>query len=112
MASLSPRVSRFWEDPRMSSYFPESEDASDELDEDDIEQQRLVQGEAEEEDDRTPLDKTIDRIGMGAFFLFFLVLSFSRGKGVVAHRVGGIGSYQWTLVSLCGFGEHALERLL
>ncbi|THG98816.1 hypothetical protein EW026_g3425 [Hermanssonia centrifuga] len=30
-------------------------------------------------DARTPLDKTIDRIGMG--------------------------SYQWTLLSLCGFGE-------
>ena len=33
-------------------------------------------------DPRTQLDKTIDRIGMG--------------------------SYQWTLLCLCGFGEHCL----
>ncbi|KAG5646001.1 hypothetical protein DXG03_004603 [Asterophora parasitica] len=46
----------------------------------DVEQQNLIpDSDSEEEDDgRTPLDKTIDRIGMG--------------------------SYQWTLLSLCGFG--------
>jgi hypothetical protein len=66
----------------MSSYFPENGQGSDELDEDDIEQQRLVQDEAEEEEDgRTPLDKTIDRIGMGAshyLFSFFLELEGRR----------------------------------
>ncbi|KIJ97555.1 hypothetical protein K443DRAFT_241093 [Laccaria amethystina LaAM-08-1] len=42
-------------------------------------QQRLIDGDDSEEcDGRTPLDKTIDRIGMG--------------------------SYQWALLSLCGFG--------
>jgi len=52
-------------------YFPDD-------DEDDLEQQESLMGDDEEIDGRTPLDKTIDRIGMG--------------------------SYQWTLLSLCGFG--------
>ncbi|KDR82970.1 hypothetical protein GALMADRAFT_238679 [Galerina marginata CBS 339.88] len=52
-----------------SSYFPNDDDA-------DLEQQERLVG--EDHDGRTPLDKTIDRIGMG--------------------------SYQWTLLSLCGFG--------
>ncbi|KAH7924538.1 MFS general substrate transporter [Leucogyrophana mollusca] len=75
MGSVTPRASGFWVDsaaPRMS-YF------DGEMDDGDVEQS----GEYDEvdedfEDDRTPLDKTIDRIGMG--------------------------SYQWTLLSLCGFG--------
>ncbi|KAJ7601244.1 major facilitator superfamily domain-containing protein [Mycena floridula] len=67
MASISSRASGFWSEPRMSSnYFP--------VDEDDVEQNVVD----DLNDTRTPLDKTIDRIGMG--------------------------SYQWTLVSLCGFG--------
>ncbi|KAJ7274109.1 MFS general substrate transporter [Mycena rebaudengoi] len=52
----------------MSAYFP-VQDADDDI-------QRLL--EQDEEDIRTQLDKTIDRIGMG--------------------------SYQWTLLCLCGFG--------
>jgi hypothetical protein len=56
MASLTPRASGFWTDSRMS-YFP-----------DDVEeQQNLIPGGDPTIDGRTPLDKTIDRIGMGAF---------------------------------------------
>ncbi|KAH7885489.1 major facilitator superfamily domain-containing protein [Phlebopus sp. FC_14] len=44
----------------------------------DVEQEGDMEGEEFEYDGRTALDKTIDRIGMG--------------------------SYQWTLLSLCGFG--------
>ena len=50
-------------------------------------------------DGRTPLDRTIDRIGMGA-----LCSQLWRG----GHRIlrhWYLGSYQWTLLSLCGFGE-------
>ncbi|KAF5340081.1 hypothetical protein D9758_013141 [Tetrapyrgos nigripes] len=62
MASVTPRASVFWSDPDMSF---------NDFDDDDVEEQLLNDG-------RTPLDRTIDRIGMG--------------------------SYQWTLLSLCGFG--------
>ncbi|KAF8073974.1 MFS general substrate transporter [Lyophyllum atratum] len=72
MATIAPRASGFWADERMTSYFPD-----DEGDEADVERQNLIVGE-DVCDGRTPLDKTIDRIGMG--------------------------SYQWTLLSLCGFG--------
>ena len=50
-----------------------------------------------EYDDRTPLDKTIDRIGMGTCSLSASSLMFTPCLA---------GSYQWTLLSLCGFGEH------
>ncbi|KAG6812305.1 hypothetical protein H0H92_003478 [Tricholoma furcatifolium] len=73
MNPTSPRASSFWSDARMPNYFPE-----DDGDDVDVEQQNLI-AEDLEYDDRTPLDKTIDRIGMG--------------------------NYQWTLLSLCGFGE-------
>lgn len=66
MASVTSRASGFWTD-RMS-YFEDTEQGMDDL-EMDLDA---------EYDKRTPLDKTIDRIGMG--------------------------SYQWTLLSLCGFG--------
>ncbi len=49
MASVTPRISALWRD----NYFAENMG-----DEEDVEQQGL--------DDRSPLDKTIDRIGMGA----------------------------------------------
>ncbi|KAG2009508.1 membrane transporter, variant 3 [Coprinopsis cinerea AmutBmut pab1-1] len=75
----SPRASGFWDRPSSMSrsdsaaeYFVDGED-------EDVEQQeRLLDGEEDEYDGRTPLDKTIDRIGMG--------------------------SYQWALLSLCGLG--------
>ncbi|KAG1814987.1 MFS general substrate transporter [Suillus variegatus] len=66
MASATYRVSDFWAD-RMT-YFEDTEQGMDGVE---------VDSDAEY-DKRTPLDKTIDRIGMG--------------------------SYQWTLLSLCGFG--------
>ncbi|TFK33035.1 MFS general substrate transporter [Crucibulum laeve] len=69
MASLTPRASGFWAERMASSYFE---------DDDDLEQQERLVDEDDPEDERTPLDRTIDRIGMG--------------------------SYQWTLLSLCGFG--------
>ncbi|KAI0269991.1 major facilitator superfamily domain-containing protein [Gloeopeniophorella convolvens] len=67
MAAVTPRASGFWEYSRMSY---SRLDANDDDDFDDLE--------GNEFDSRTPLDKTIDRIGMG--------------------------TYQWTLLSLCGFG--------
>ncbi|KAK0203016.1 MFS general substrate transporter [Desarmillaria ectypa] len=67
MGSVTPRASVLWSD-EMDSYF---------IDDDDVEQQQLIDDD-ELDDGRTPLDRTIDRIGMG--------------------------SYQWTLLSLCGFG--------
>ncbi|KAF8907387.1 major facilitator superfamily domain-containing protein [Mucidula mucida] len=67
MASVTPRASGFWEEGMAVNYFEDG---------DDVEQQNLINEVLD--DGRTPLDKTIDRIGMG--------------------------SYQWTLLSLCGFG--------
>ncbi|KAK7681521.1 hypothetical protein QCA50_015253 [Cerrena zonata] len=67
MASVTPRASGLWTNSaRMSSY------------EDDEDLEGLLPREIDANDSRTPLDRTIDRIGMG--------------------------SYQWTLLSLCGFG--------
>lgn len=66
MASLSSDLQA---KPNMSRY-DDGEDVE--------QQQRLIEGDDSECDGRTPLDKTIDRIGMG--------------------------SYQWALLSLCGFG--------
>jgi hypothetical protein len=62
MASLSPRVSGLWADHanvRMRSF-----DVDEEVESDDVEQQRLIP-DHDLGDGRTPLDKTIDRIGMG-----------------------------------------------
>ncbi|KAF6754913.1 MFS general substrate transporter [Ephemerocybe angulata] len=75
MASLTPRASGFWSDDMRDRDEDEEYEYGD--DDDDLEgQERLLGG--EEYDGRTPLDRTIDRIGMG--------------------------SYQWTLLSLCGLG--------
>ncbi|KAF9493580.1 MFS general substrate transporter [Pleurotus eryngii] len=76
MASITPRASVFWEDSRSmaSGYFSGDDDS----DGDSEQQSRLLAGDDRDFDDRTRLDKTIDRIGMG--------------------------SYQWTLLSLCGLG--------
>ncbi|KAG2038160.1 hypothetical protein BDR03DRAFT_316772 [Suillus americanus] len=74
MASVTSRASGFWTD-RMS-YFEDTEQGMDDL-EMDLDA---------EYDKRTPLDKTIDRIGMG--------------------------SYQWTLLSLCGFGEYCHDATI
>ncbi|KAL0565988.1 hypothetical protein V5O48_016027 [Marasmius crinis-equi] len=77
MASITPRASGFWED-----YTPGgSRMGTGYFDDEDVEEQRLIGGDVDDGaglDDRTRLDRTIDRIGMG--------------------------SYQWTLLSLCGLG--------
>ncbi|KAL1729666.1 major facilitator superfamily domain-containing protein [Schizophyllum commune] len=62
---------------RASSFWADDSMPSYLQDEDIEEQERLV-GDGDLDDGRTALDRTIDRIGMG--------------------------SYQWTLLSLCGFG--------
>ncbi|KAF8547038.1 MFS general substrate transporter [Imleria badia] len=71
MASISPRASAFWTSTVNRSSFTTMHDA------DDVEIADEFVDDSEY-DGRTPLDKTIDRIGMG--------------------------SYQWALLSLCGFG--------
>jgi len=65
-------------------------------------------GAADELDTRTPLDRTIDRIGMGASELPkkpFMIgkLDEQRPPSFLFQ-----GTYQWTLLSLCGFGEMPL----
>jgi hypothetical protein len=81
------------------SYFP-AEEGSDDTD---VEQQRLVDG-YDVDDGRTPLDKTIDRIGMGASIVPICI----HACLLISVRV--LGSYQWTLLSLCGFGETLLRN--
>ncbi|KAF8125767.1 MFS general substrate transporter [Boletus edulis] len=71
MASISPRASGLWTSTLNRSSFTTMHDVEDIQVTDDF-------VEDSEYDGRTPLDKTIDRIGMG--------------------------SYQWRLLSLCGFG--------
>ncbi len=64
MASIPPRASGFWEDSRSmaSAYFSDDDDGDGDSDQ----QSRLLAGDDSDFDDRTRLDKTIDRIGMGA----------------------------------------------
>lgn len=65
--SNTPRASGFWEthpSRRMGSgYFSRGDEAEDE------EQEALLLA---EDDGRTPLDRTIDKIGMGAISYLFL----------------------------------------
>jgi hypothetical protein len=87
MASITPRT---WAaSTRMTD--------DDENDSGDPEHQSLAP-DCDPHDGRTPLDKTIDRIGMGRS-------SISCFGSVNMCRLVLLGSYQWTLVSLCGFGE-------
>ena len=90
---MASRASSFWADDSMPSY----------LQDEDIEEQERLVGDGDLDDGRTAvrsagwgdeghpsdeafqLDRTIDRIGMG--------------------------SYQWTLLSLCGFGARILNPL-
>ncbi|KAF9222968.1 MFS general substrate transporter [Gyrodon lividus] len=72
MGSITPRASGFWTVSTMSRMSYSGTEGVD-----DVEEAAAFEEEFEY-DGRTPLDKTIDRIGMG--------------------------SYQWALVSLCGFG--------
>lgn len=66
MASITPRASGFWTNSTRSSYFPG--DMSEDED-DDPESQHMLEDNMMEHDGRTPLDKTIDRIGMGMWNL-------------------------------------------
>ena len=72
----------------------------------------LVRGGDEEQGDaydgRTPLDRTLDRIGMGACVCvgcLAVVRGLTCALGGAHFVCGRAGSYQWTLLSLCGFGE-------
>lgn len=89
MATLTPRASRLWTDSVRMSYF----DTDLEADGDN----GLGSG-AEVLDGRTPLDRTIDRIGMGS------VHYYVPPHNTIAHVVPCIGKYHWILLSLCGFG--------
>jgi hypothetical protein len=63
MASITPRLSRFWADRGRTSYYPDDHDGDM-----DVEQQCMIDEAYDatmECDDRTPLGKTIDRMGMG-----------------------------------------------
>lgn len=81
MASITPRASGFWSDSGRTSYFPTDDDTGSEgdVDVEDLEQQHMIDeedyGTMMEHDGRTPLDKTIDRIGMG----MMVVVYFMRG---------------------------------
>ncbi|RPD62502.1 MFS general substrate transporter [Lentinus tigrinus ALCF2SS1-7] len=75
MSSVNPRASGLWSSSRMS-YVSVAESYDEGGEEVDIE--GLGFEAPDDFDGRTPLDRTIDRIGMG--------------------------SYQWTLLCLCGFG--------
>ncbi|KAI8994255.1 MFS general substrate transporter [Trametes punicea] len=76
MSVVNPRASGLWSTPSRMSYVsvPDSYDGDDE----DVDVESLDYEASNDLDGRTPLDRTIDRIGMG--------------------------SYQWTLLCLCGFG--------
>lgn len=105
--SITPRASVLWTDTNTSmSYFPE--EGTDNGD-DDLEQQLIPSSDDvydDTHDGRTALDKTIDRIGMGAYIdsLSLFLTSLRVGQHIT-------GSYQWTLLSLCGFGESTLHEL-
>ncbi|TBU48542.1 MFS general substrate transporter [Dichomitus squalens] len=75
MSAINPRASGLWASSRMS-YISVAGEYDDE-DGSDVDLEAM-DFDASEDDGRTPLDRTIDRIGMG--------------------------SYQWTLLCLCGFG--------
>ncbi|KAI1790173.1 MFS general substrate transporter [Ganoderma leucocontextum] len=75
MSAINPRASGLWASSRMS-YISVADSYDDDAGSDvDLEAMGF---DVPDDDGRTPLDRTIDRIGMG--------------------------SYQWTLLCLCGFG--------
>ena len=87
MAAATPRASGLWEYSAEMTYSRLSaHDTNDD-------------SEGATPDSRTPLDKTIDQIGMGAFFLS----SCSVSTAVEPSR-SSLGTYQWALLFLCGFG--------
>jgi hypothetical protein len=86
MAAATPRASGLWEYSDMTYSRLSAHDSSDDAEENEV-------------DSRTPLDKTIDQIGMGTCFLSPWTVSMS----VQPHRFP-LGTYQWALLCLCGFG--------
>ncbi|KAI0826913.1 MFS general substrate transporter [Trametes gibbosa] len=75
MSVVNPRVSGLWSTSSRMSYISVAESYDEDTEDTDLE----ASFESPDDfDGRTPLDRTIDRIGMG--------------------------SYQWTLLCLCGFG--------
>ena len=80
MASITPRMSVLLAE----DYFEEQMHG----------EQADNDSERQDSDGRTPLDKTIDRIGMGMWPIAILSQEVSVRTG----------SYQWTLLALCGFG--------
>lgn len=87
MASLASRVSSLWEANVTRNAM-----------EDDIEQQ--------EQDGRTPLDKTIDRIGMGASFPCAFDQSNFRGTEPKLQEITN-GLY-WHFAGLVSIRRHAI----
>ncbi|KAI0647946.1 MFS general substrate transporter [Trametes meyenii] len=75
MSAVNPRASGLWSTSSRMSYVSVAGSYDED---DDVDVEGLGFEAPDEFDGRTPLDKTIDRIGMG--------------------------SYQWTLLCLCGFG--------
>ena len=96
--SVNPRLSGFWSVASRSSDMLgyERVEAGDE--------EADVQNGVTYGDDRTPLDRTIDRIGMGARLLISFTAPLSSSRNI-SFAVLCTGSYQWTLLSLCGLGE-------
>ena len=85
MAAATPRASGLWEYSEMTYSRLTSDDA-----------------EENEVDSRTPLDKTIDQIGMGTSFLSPLDPCLCPFNLTVLPPP--LGTYQWALLCLCGFG--------
>ena len=86
MAAATPRASGLWEHSDMTYSRLSAHESSDDTEGNDV-------------DSRTPLDKTIDQIGMGTCFL-------SLGPDVDSNILfpPPLGTYQWALLCLCGFG--------
>lgn len=66
MSSVNPRVSGLWSTSSRMSYVSVPESYDEDSEDGDVE---AAFGSADDLDGRTPLDKTIDRIGMGELLL-------------------------------------------
>jgi hypothetical protein len=86
MAAATPRASALWEYSDMTYSRLSADDPTDDA-------------EGNEVDSRTPLDKTIDQIGMGTCFLPLHHLYVP-----LTSPFPSLGTYQWALLCLCGFG--------
>lgn len=66
MSSVNPRVSGLWSTSSRMSYVSVPESYDEDSEDGDVE---AAFGSTDDLDGRTPLDKTIDRIGMGELLL-------------------------------------------